>query len=136
MHFKTVGVAVLVGAAVFITGCTSDADKTSENLGKAAEQFEVQRKIVGINGITDQVLFEVEGRCSLESAKSALSGTLEVICKHGDDDYRKHFVGLSDNVTYISTQLEGLDVSQYRTRIILKPENIVPNFDLVTGETP
>ena len=132
---KTIITAVAAASLVAFTGCESDADKTSENLSKAAEQFEVQRKIVGINGITDAVLFEVEGRCSLESGES-LDNTLDVICKHGPDDYRKHYVGLSDNVTFISTQVKGLDVSQYRTRIILKPENLIPNFDLVTGDTP
>lgn len=118
--------ALLLGASA----CTSDADKSSKNLSKAAEQFEVQRRIVGINGITDRVLFEVEGRCSIEVP----AGRLEVVCKHGKDDYRKHFVGLSDNVTYMAVQMEGIDVSVYRTRIILKPENVVPDFDLVTGE--
>lgn len=122
---------VLVG--VVFSGCTSDADKASENLGKAAEQFEVQRKIVGINGITDKVMFEVEGRCSLERNEAIKA--LEVICKHGPKDFRKHFIGDADNVTFISTQMKGIDVSVYRTRIILKPENIVPNFDLVTGES-
>lgn len=120
----------LTVAALALTGCTSDADKTSRNLSKAAEQFEVQRRIVGINGITDKVLFEVEGRCSIETPE----GRLEVVCKHGPSDFRKHFVGLSDNVTYIAVQMEGVDVSVYRTRIILKPENIIPDFDLVTGE--
>lgn len=132
---RNVKTAVVVGllAATF-AGCTSDADRASDNLSKAAEQFEVQRKIVGINGITDKVLFEVEGRCSLESGES-MGGVLDVICKHGPRDYRKHFVGLSDNVTFISTQLEGIDVSVYRTRIILKPESLIPNLDLVTGES-
>ena len=125
---KTLLAVVIAGAA--LTGCTSDADKTSENLSKAAEQFEVQRRIVGINGITDKVLFEVEGRCSIETP----GGRLEVVCKHGPKDYRKHFVGLSDNVTYIAVQMQGVDANAYRTRIILKPENIVPDFDLVTGE--
>ncbi len=130
---KRIVVIVLALAALFVVaGCESDADKAGKNLGKAAEQFEVQRKIVGINGITDKVLFEVEGRCSLERNNS-LAGTLEVICKHGPRDYRKHFIGLSDNVTFISTQLQGIDVSVYRTRIILKPENIVPDFDLQTS---
>ena len=123
---------VPLALALSAAGCESDADKASSNLGKAAEQFEVQRRIIGINGITDKVLFEVEGRCSLENGAS-MAGTLDVVCKHGAGDFRKHFVGLSDNVTFISTQIEGLDVSVYRTRIILKPENIVPNLDLVTG---
>lgn len=121
-------IAALV-LTIGVIGCTSDADKVSRNLSTAADQFEVQRHIVGINGITDTVLFEVEGRCSIQR-----DGDLVVTCKHGPEDYRKHYVGLSDNVTFISTQLEGMDVSVYRTRIILKPENIVPNFDLVTGE--
>lgn len=127
-------VAVALGLALLIaSGCTSDADKVSKNIGRAAEQFEVQRKIIGVNGITDKVLFEVEGKCSLEQ-NSALPKNLEVICKHGPHDYRKHFIGLSDNVTWISTQEQGIDASVYHTRIILKPENIVPNFDLVTGD--
>jgi len=126
-------VVVAVAAAALLTGCASNADKVSENLGKEAEMFNVQRKIVGINGITDEVLFEVEGRCSLERGAS-MENTLDVICKHGPDDYRKHFIGLSDNVTFISTQVEGLDVSEYRTKIILKPESLIPDFDLVSGD--
>lgn len=135
MHKRTtILLALLTALGLFASACTSDADRASTNLSRAAEQFEVQRHIVGINGITDEILFEVEGRCSIESGNTGVANTLEVTCKHGPDDLRKHFVGLSDNVTYITTQLEGVDVDVYRTRIILKPENIVPNFDLVTGE--
>ncbi len=132
---RITAVALSVMAALTLAACTSDADKASDNLSKAAEQFEVQRKIVGINGITDKVLFEVEGRCSLENGES-MRGVLDVICKHGPKDYRKHYVGLSDNVTFISTQIDGVDASVYRTRIILKPQNLVPDLDLVTGEQP
>lgn len=121
----------IIGAlALLLAGCTDDATRVSENLSTAADQFEVQRHIVGLNGITDAVLFEVEGRCSIER-----DGDLVVTCKHGPDDFRKHFIGLSDNVTFVSTQSAGVDADEYRTRIIIKPENIVPNFDLVTGES-
>lgn len=119
-----------LAAATMLTGCVSDADKASENISTAAEQFEVQRSIVGVNGITDKVEFYVEGRCSIEDEGKRLV----VTCKHGPNDYRKHFLGLSDNMFYISTQLEGIDVSVYHTRIVLKPENILPDFDLETGE--
>jgi predicted small secreted protein len=119
----------LVLAALALAACESDAQKVGRNVSTAADQFEVQRHIVGINGITDEVLFEVEGRCSIQR-----DGDLVVTCKHSEDDYRRHFIGLSDNVTFVSTQMEGIDADVYRTRIILKPENIVPNFDLVTGE--
>lgn len=129
--FVLIGIVV---AVILLAGCSSNADKVSDNLSTEAEQFKVQRKIVGINGITDKILFEVEGRCSLEMGDT-MENTLDVICKHGPDDFRKHYIGMSDNVTFISTQVKGLDVSEYRTKIILKPENLVPDFDLVTGES-
>lgn len=116
-------------AMLALTGCKSDADKVSKNLSTAADQFEVQRRIVGINGITDTPAFEVEGKCSVEMP----GGRLEVTCKHGPDNYKKHFVGLSDNVFYVVAQIDGVDADEYRTRIVVKPENIVPDFDLVTG---
>lgn len=125
---KKTAIALTLVAVALLSGCDTDADKVSENLSTEADRFEVQRRIVGINGITDEVLFEVEGRCSLER-----DGDLVITCKHGDDDYRKHYVGLSDNVTWVSTQLEGIDVSEYHTTIVLKPENILPNFDLETS---
>lgn len=112
-----------------LVGCSeSAADKVSQNLSTGADNFEVQRRIVAVNGITDAVLFEVEGRCSITR-----DGDLLVICKHGEDDYRKHFIGLSDNVTFITTQLEGVDVDEFRTRIIFRPETIIPNVDLATS---
>jgi hypothetical protein len=134
-HIRYILIAVLVALSLVTAACGSNADVVSDNLSKEAEKFNVQRRIVGINGITDKILFEVEGRCSLEYGDT-MKDTLDVICKHGPNDYRKHYVGISDNVTFISTQLKGLDVSEYRTKIIIKPENIVPDFDLVAGDTP
>lgn len=115
-------------ALLALSACSSDADKVSRNLSTAADNFEVNRLIVGINGITDQVLFSVEGRCSI-----ARDGDLTVTCKEGPDQYKKHVLGLSDNVTFVSTQLEPVDASVYHTRIILKPTNIVPDFDMSVG---
>jgi hypothetical protein len=105
----------------------------SDNLGVEAEKFNIQRQILFVNAITDKVLWQVEGRCSIEQ-NGALPRNLEVICKHGPDNYKKHFLGLSDNVTWISTQQEGIDVSEYRTKIVFRPESIVPDLDLVTGD--
>lgn len=123
-------VGILAIAALALTGCTSDADKASENLSKAAEQFEVQRRIVGVNGITGKYEFFVEGRCSIAPEDRKLV----VTCRQGPNDYRKHYVGLSDNTFYVATQLEPVDVSVYHTRVIIKPENVIPEIDLQGGK--
>src|SRR5574338_735345 len=130
--FKKIGVA-LVGAlmsVLFIAGCSSDADVASENLSKAADNFEIQRRIVFYNGITGEYMLEIEGRCSLGNHDSA--GELSVTCKVGDNEFKKHFLGLSDNVTYFVEQLKGANVSEYHYRVVFKPEEIVPDIDLRT----
>ena len=123
--------AVAIASVIFLTGCTTTSATTaSENVSTAADNFEVQRQITGINGITDKPAFYVEGRCSITDQ----GNQLEVMCKHGDNDYRKHFVGLSDNVFYVAEQMESIDVSVYHTRILIKPEALIPEFNLDTGK--
>lgn len=122
----TLGTAAI--GLMALTGCASNAEKANHNLSTAADNFEVQRRIVGVNTITDKILFEVEGRCSINDQDIQL----EIICKHGPDDFRKHMIGKADNSLYIATQLDPVKVSEYHTRIILKPENLIPNFDLQT----
>jgi hypothetical protein len=127
---KTIAaVAATILAATGLSGCTSAADKANENLSKAAENFEVPRRIVGINGITDEVLFSVEGFCSYEVSKS----DFEAICKQPDGSITRTTMGLSDNVTFVSTQLTGVKVDLFRSRVIFRPETIIPDFDLSTS---
>ncbi len=122
--------AVFLASLVLLTGCTdSDADVASKNLSKAAEQFEVFRRITFINGITDRYILVIEGRCSVETGDSLLQGSLEVTCKLPNGKFKKAFLGLSDNVSFMVEQPEGVDVSTTRYRVIFKPETIVPNFD-------
>lgn len=120
-----IAAAIVVGGTM--TACATDADVASSNLSRAAEQFEVGRRIVFINGITDKYLLEIQGLCSVETSDSKLGGSLEVTCKTGPNEYKKHFLGLSDNVSYMVEQLEGANVSTYRYRVIFKPETIIPD---------
>lgn len=128
---KTIAVvAASTGLVAGVAACgSSDADVASKNLSKAAEQFEVARRIVAINGITDKYLVEIQGYCSVESTDSGLGGSLEVTCKLGPNKFKKTFVGLSDNVTYTVQQIDPIDVSTTRYRVIFKPEVIIPDFD-------
>lgn len=120
----------LIVATAF-AGCASDAQVASTNLSRAADQFEIDRRIVFYNGITGEYMLTVEGRCSLGSGSSTRS--LTVTCKTGPKEFKKHFLGLSDNVTYFSEQIEGSGVSVYRYRVIFKPETILPDIDLRTS---
>jgi hypothetical protein len=115
-----------------LTGCVSDADVASENLSKSAEQFEINRRIVFFNGITDKYLLQIEGFCSVETGNSMLSGSIDVTCKTGPKSYKKSFLGLSDNVSFFVEQMEAAEVSPYNYRVIFKPDAIIPNIDLVT----
>jgi hypothetical protein len=118
-------VLVLVLLLGVIACDQNDARVASENLSKAADMFEVDRRIVFMNGITDTYMLEIQGRCSIKDAL----GQLEVTCQ-ADDGFRKHFLGLSDNVTYFVEHLTPTDVSTSRYRVIFKPSVIIPDFDL------
>lgn len=136
-RITTIALAVMavLSASIVLTGCTqSDADVAAHNISKAAEQFEVLRRIVFINGITDKYLLSIEGYCSVETSDSALGGSIEVTCrteqdKHGKWQFKKSFLGLSDNVTYMVEQIDPINVSTTHYRVIFKPETIVPDFD-------
>jgi predicted small secreted protein len=133
MKRKIAGAAAVVIAATTLAGCSTQADIAADNLSKAAEQFEVNRRIVFINGITDEYLLEITGLCSVETTDGALGGALEVTCKTGPSEYKKHFLGLSDNVTYLVEQIEGADVSVYTYRVVFRPDQIVPDLETDTG---
>lgn len=123
-------IAILIGAVMVLAGCTSDAGTASRNLSTAADQFEINRQIVFYNGITEEYIAEIEGRCSI--ASDNVDGQLEVTCRTGPEAYVKHFLGLSDNVTYFVLQSEPASADAFRHRIIFKPQSIIPNLDLET----
>jgi hypothetical protein len=124
-----------VAASLFgLAACSSDADVASENLSTAADNFEIQRRIVFYNGITGEYVLEVIGLCSIGNNDE--NGKLSVTCKVGEDEYIKHFLGLSDNVTWFAEQLETADVSVNHYRVTFKPQEILPDFDFRGGEGP
>lgn len=128
----TAGLVAVVLALGGLTACQSAADKADQNLTKAADNFEVPRRITAINGITDKVLFVVEGFCSYNTEGK----TLKVLCKQPDGSVERTTLGLSDNVTFVVAQMGGVHVSLFHSRIIFRPEAIIPNFDLSTSSNP
>lgn len=127
---KKILVAFISLLAVVLVACT-EADTVSENLSKEADSFKVERRVVFFNGITDKYLLTVEGRCSLGNTDSDLRMT--VTCKIGEDEYVKHTLGLSDNVSFFSEQLESKSVDPFHYKVIFRPETIIPDIDLQTS---
>ena len=111
-----------------LSGCDTDANIVSSNLSKAADSFEVNRRIIFYNGITGEYMLSISGLCSLGSASQ--TNTVTVTCKTGPSVYKKHFLGLSDNVTYFAEQLEDVPISEYRYIVIFKPSVIIPDIKL------
>lgn len=118
--------AALLMALGSLTACLdTDANVASNNLSKDADQFKIARRIVFVNGITDKYLMVIEGKCSIAPQETKL----DVTCKVGPDSYKKHFLGLSDNVTYFVEQVDGANVSTDHYKVIFKPETLLPDFD-------
>lgn len=108
-----------------LQGCQTDANIASHNLSKDAEMFRINRRVVFFNGITDTYMLSIEGKCSIEDQ----GNQLEVTCKTSDTSYKKHFLGLSDNVTYFVEQLDDANVSVYNYKVIFKPSVIIPAIE-------
>lgn len=83
------------------------------NCSTAADNFEINRRIVFYNGITGDYILTVEGKCSL-----------------GNNDGSNKLT-----VTYFAEQVESEGVSVYNYRVIFKPETIIPDIDLETSIT-
>lgn len=118
----------VVAMAILLAGCVSAAGVASSNLSQAANSFEVNRRIVFYNGITGEYMLVIEGLCATQVWKT--SDVLTVTCKVGADEYKKHYLGLSDNVTYFAEQIEPVAASIYHYRVIFKPSVIIPDIDL------
>lgn len=129
MKNATKMIVTAVAAAAMLTGCTAEADTVSDNLSKEADSFQVLRRVVFFNGITDTYLLTIEGFCSIVDE----GNQLEVTCKVGEDAYAKDFLGLSDNVSYFVEQLDASNVDPYHHTVIFRPETIVPDIDLQTS---
>ena len=129
MKKKTLSTIALSGLLLF-TGCSASS-VASQNISTASDNFEVPRRIVFFNGITDTYLLTIEGLCSINA--DGADGQLEVTCAVAEDEYKKHYLGLSDNVTYFVEQLDSVSVDSYHYRVMFRPETIIPDIDLDTS---
>lgn len=119
--------AVAVCGAL-LTGCARPADVASRNLSQAADNFEINRRVVFYNGITGAYILTIEGACSLDASGGS---KVSITCKTGVDEFKKHYLGVSDNVTYFIEQLDTAKASVYHYRVTFNPSALVPDIRLV-----
>ena len=118
---------VLLLAALIISSCSA-ADTASYNLSKSADAFQITRRIIFYNGITGDYMLQVEGLCSI--GNSDISGEISITCKVGPEEYKKHYLGLSDNVTYFVEQIDSISLDPYHYLVIFRPSVIIPDIEL------
>lgn len=123
-----IGALLLIAALAACGKGTSKADVASKNLSTAADNFEIQRHIVFFNGITDKYLLEVTGLCSLGNFDT--DKRLSVTCKVGPHAFVKHYLGLSDNVSWFAEQIKTKDVSVDHYRVIFRPSVLIPDIQI------
>lgn len=126
MFKKVMLLGMLLCSVLLISNC-ADSYVASSNISQAAHQFEIFRRVVFYNGITGDYILEVRAYCSVTPEED---GRLSVIIKTEDGTYLKHYLGLSDNVTYFCEQLKPSAVSDKHYRVIFKPSVIVPSVDV------
>lgn len=108
--------------------CDSDDAKIVEaNLTKAADNFEVNRRITFNNDYTNEYLLLIEGPCSMDlnSAGTAFN----VICKVGPNEYKRHTQVLSTFTSATVEQIDAVKASAYHYRVTYKPQSILPDVD-------
>lgn len=126
MKKKVLSALLVCGlVATILTGCDTEASRVSYNLSQEADNFNVVREITVINCIQGDVLFQMSGKMAITADTS--DNQLEVIVED-DGTYVKHFIGLSDNVTYVVEDLNlgANDVNKYKYTLNFNPNMWIP----------
>lgn len=129
--FKMIVITIGIIIAITLGGCSTEAERASYNLSQQADNFNVVRQVTVINCITGDVLFQMSGKMSIKSDN--IDHQLEITVED-DGRYQKHFIGLSDNVTYVVEDLDlgKNDISQYHYTINFNPKMWLPvNADII-----
>lgn len=119
---KILSIITIIGMITVLGGC-SEAERVSQNLSQEADNFNVIRQVTVIDCITGDTLFQVSGKISIYSDNT--DHQLEIISEE-KGEYKKHFIGLSDNVSYVVEQLDVKDVDSYKFTINYNPKMWIP----------
>lgn len=122
------GLFLVLGLSACSEG-PDDSEVVNHNLTKAADNFEINRRVVVVNGVTDKYLLSIEGRCSIDPKEGRVMITCKVSDGDGADSYKRHQVYTSDNIGVIVEQLDATKASAYHYRVTYKPQSVIPDVD-------
>ena len=124
MNKRVLAAGIAAGLlAVSITGC-SQANRVSYNLSKEANNFNDIRQVTVINCLQGDTLFQMTGKMSITADTE--DNQLEIVVEDENGEYKKHFIGLSDNVTYVVEDITSGDVENYRYTLNFNPNMWIP----------
>lgn len=123
MKGKIAEIAVGLLVVACLAGC-SQAERVNYNITKDADNFNQVRQVTVINCLQGDVLFQMTGKLSITA--DVADKQLEVIAEDENGKYKKHFIGLSDNVTYVVEDITSDDISNYRYTLNFNPKMWLP----------
>nr|DAY95904.1 MAG TPA: protein of unknown function (DUF5016) [Caudoviricetes sp.] len=122
MKKRITAILLALTATLTVAGCQRESDKVSYNLSLDADNFNDVRQVTVINCLQGDVLFQMTGKMSIEADTE--DNQLEIIVEDEKGEYKKHFIGLSDNV-YLYLLTSG-DVSKYKYTLNFNPDMWIP----------
>lgn len=128
-----IGAGLMLVAAA-LTGCGTDAATVDQNIKTEADKFNIQRTIVATNGITGDVIAYVEGRCSFELSDQRADFLCKVSDKGNTGEFRKYTAKVGDQDSIFIAMEEPVEVNKYHTKFVIRPQAILPEFDIQIGE--
>jgi uncharacterized protein YbbC (DUF1343 family) len=120
---KILVVLIVLVLLIGMVGCIQ-SETVNYNLTKEADNFNVVRELTVVNCIANDVLFQMTGKMSIKADRA--DNQLEVIVEDENGKYQKHFIGMSDNVTYVVEQKNYADVSNYKYTLRYNPKMWIP----------
>ena len=120
---KKLFIAAVIGATA-LAGCDTEVNRVSYNLSQEADNFNDIRQITVNNCLQGDVLFQMTGKMSITA--DTPDNQLEIIVEDENGEYKKHFIGLSDNVTYVVEDVTAGDVEKYKYTLNFNPEMWLP----------
>ena len=123
-------ISLAVLAILGLAACDKPADVAARNLAEAADNFEINRRITFMNGMTNQAMLVIEGYCAL--GNNDTTQRMSVICRTGERSYKRHHLGLGPTVSFISEQIDPAPASTYRYRVTFNPTVVIPNVTMNT----